>query len=500
MNREEISSEIIKVGSHFVNLFETKDNAEWRFIVDPSKGKEESDLLKSEMIKSGWQAGWPYCYDGNVEILTESGWVKFKDLTSDHGKVAQVSDDLKISFCEPLSYINKKHSGKIADIKTRSVNIITDDGHNFFGRWNQSEYQLRRIDSIGDSLSIPNCKIDNKINKWTDEQIMFIAAFIADGTIKHDRPNQIHFGVSKERKILSLSNFNYHRKVQQTYVKENSILPQTIFTFWTPEYFSEVFTGYKEISIEWVMSLTQKQCKLFIETYTFYDGFIRGNSNTISTVRKQNAELLSIISLFSGYKTKYRQLQSTGGYSKGTQMYEIRFSNTKHRSLKGKQVNYTDVSDYDLYCVEVPHGKIIIKDFDGNIFVCGNCMAFSETIWRMAYKNLDAPVDIINDFSKKLNPSVMSSYNNFKGSISKEPVPGSIFFMQKGTTANGHAGIVVGCDGKSLATLEANTSPGKAISAEADRNGDGVYKKIRSLDFTKTSGLHLLGFLHPIEW
>jgi hypothetical protein len=72
--------------------------------------------------------------------------------------------------------------------------------------------------------------------------------------------------------------------------------------------------------------------------------------------------------------------------------------------------------------------------------------------------------------------------------------------MQKGTTATGHAGIVVGCDGKSLATLEANTSPGKAISAEADRNGDGVYKKIRTLDFTKSSGLHLLGFLHPIEW
>lgn len=128
------------------------------------------------------------------------------------------------------------------------------------------------------------------------------------------------------------------------------------------------------------------------------------------------------------------------------------------------------------------------------------CMAFSETIWRLAYKNLEAPEDIINDFSKKLNPSVMSSYNNFKSCISKTPVPGSIFFMQKGSSANGHAGIVVGCDGKSLATLEANTSPGKAISAEADRNGDGVYKKIRSLDFTKTSGLHLLGFLHPIEW
>jgi len=128
------------------------------------------------------------------------------------------------------------------------------------------------------------------------------------------------------------------------------------------------------------------------------------------------------------------------------------------------------------------------------------CMAFSETIWRLAYSNLNAPSEVLSNFGKKLNPSVMTSYNACKGLITKDPIPGSIFFMQKGSTSNGHAGIVVACDGKSMATLEANTSPGKAISAEADRNGDGIYRKIRSFDFTKSSGLHLLGFLNPIEW
>lgn len=128
------------------------------------------------------------------------------------------------------------------------------------------------------------------------------------------------------------------------------------------------------------------------------------------------------------------------------------------------------------------------------------CMAFSEAIWRMAYQNLNAPKDVVAEITQKLNPSVMSSYKNFKKSITRNSEPGSIFFMQKGSTGNGHAGIVVGCDGKSIATLEANTSPGKAVSAEADRNGDGVYKKVRTLDFTKKPGLCLLGFLNPIVW
>jgi hypothetical protein len=128
------------------------------------------------------------------------------------------------------------------------------------------------------------------------------------------------------------------------------------------------------------------------------------------------------------------------------------------------------------------------------------CMAWSEAIWRMAYSNIDAPSDIISDFSSKLNPSVMSSFANFKGRISKDPVPGSIFFMQKGKSANGHAGIVVACDGNNIATIEGNTSAGKAISAEADRNGDGIFKKVRKLDFSVSSGLYLKGFLHPIDW
>lgn len=128
------------------------------------------------------------------------------------------------------------------------------------------------------------------------------------------------------------------------------------------------------------------------------------------------------------------------------------------------------------------------------------CAAFCESVWRLAYTNLQAPQSVLDDFGKKLCPSVMTSFNAFKGRITHNPLPGSIFFMQKGKSANGHAGLVVGCDGKNIATIEGNTSAGKAVSAEADRNGDGIFKKVRTLDFTETSGLYLKGFLNPIVW
>lgn len=129
------------------------------------------------------------------------------------------------------------------------------------------------------------------------------------------------------------------------------------------------------------------------------------------------------------------------------------------------------------------------------------CAAYVEAIWRMSYKKLNAPTAIQNDVALKLTPSVILSYNNWRGKVSRNPVPGSIFFMQNGSSSTGHTGIIVACDGYTLATIEGNTSAGKAVSTEADRNGDGIFKKTRTLDFSiKSKGLHLLGFLNPIEW
>jgi hypothetical protein len=53
-----------------------------------------------------------------------------------------------------------------------------------------------------------------------------------------------------------------------------------------------------------------------------------------------------------------------------------------------------------------------------------------------------------------------------------------IWFSDKQRVA--HTGLVAGLRGKSIETIEANTSPAKS-TGEADRNGDGVWRKIRPL-------------------
>ncbi len=125
------------------------------------------------------------------------------------------------------------------------------------------------------------------------------------------------------------------------------------------------------------------------------------------------------------------------------------------------------------------------------------CIAWCEVVLRGAYK--DSP-EKLSKIASLLNPSVMSSYNNCKaaGLIKQTPVPGAVFFMQKGSTGLGHAGVVERIISSArFGTIEANTSP-NPTSTSADRDGDGIYDKSRSLNFTHSSGLHLVGFLHPL--
>jgi hypothetical protein len=121
------------------------------------------------------------------------------------------------------------------------------------------------------------------------------------------------------------------------------------------------------------------------------------------------------------------------------------------------------------------------------------CAAFADACFREAYKDDDLKLATIK---KILSPSVMTTYAAGKKYFSKVPTPGSIFILQHGQGGTGHAGIVgENITTTSFETFEANTSPSAAMSVEADRNGDCITNKSRSLNFTPGPNLHLLGFI-----
>lgn len=120
------------------------------------------------------------------------------------------------------------------------------------------------------------------------------------------------------------------------------------------------------------------------------------------------------------------------------------------------------------------------------------CAAFVDGVYREIYKNDPVKLAIIK---KCLGPSVMTMFRDSKKYFTKTPTPGSIFIMQKASGGNGHAGLVGDAILKdSFSTIEGNTSPAPTTAAK-DREGDGIYAKVRKLNFVHSDGLHLLGFI-----
>lgn len=123
------------------------------------------------------------------------------------------------------------------------------------------------------------------------------------------------------------------------------------------------------------------------------------------------------------------------------------------------------------------------------------CMAFCEAVWTRAYQGRAELMRV----RQMLTPGCLQSWRNAvaAGWTESTPRTGSIGVMRKGDTIYGHAFIVRTVQNETLYTIEANTSPA-LDSAEAEREGDGVYKKTRRLHFQPTTGLHLLGFITPM--
>lgn len=126
------------------------------------------------------------------------------------------------------------------------------------------------------------------------------------------------------------------------------------------------------------------------------------------------------------------------------------------------------------------------------------CAAFAEACWREGYAGRpELPL-----IAKNITPSAMGTWENFSvlKRTTQKPFPGALMIWQNGTSWQGHVGIVVEAAPRRemhVITIEGNTAPNPS-SVQSDREGDGVYRKTRLIDFTqKSKGLNLKGFINP---
>jgi len=314
------------------------------------------------------------CFTGDTEILTETGFIKFKDL-SKNIKVAQWNN-FNISFVNPLRYIHKEYEGEMIDFHIKhGINVPMTSNHEQVYLNNKNYIKKSKIKDIicNQNYKIPvsgKSYIDNSSLSYLER--MYIIAQ-ADGSIhKMNTLNtRISFSFSKERKINRFLEILEGSKLPFVEINNSHSSKRR----WIVDF---PINSTKIISNHINFPMSYNKASEIIEEMVNWDGsIINKNQYCFSSTVKENVDFYNSVAILSGHSC-YINIQKDNRKESYKDIYRLFITKDKMTKSMSK-MNINNKYNYkgDVYCVEVPSNNIILRH-EGYTFVSGNCHTYSE--------------------------------------------------------------------------------------------------------------------------
>lgn len=330
------------------------------------------------------------CFTGDTEILTDKGYKRFDSLDQTE-KIAQYKDDGSIEFVKPLRYIKRKHKGQIYRLypKYGDQYVRITPGHI------QPVYNYHSDTICEDEIQNTEFKPGDRIilsgrgtgssEHLTDNERLMIA-LSADGYIsdrlKTSAENKWQVRLVRKDKI---ERFIYLLKSTNTPWGKNASGPK-VEEFWckTPNTYSKLLSDNFTLS-----DFSYTKAKEFIEEILHWDGSLKsGYPAYFSSVIRENAELVSAVATLAGYATQIKIHKYENEPTHKTE-YQVAMIPCSY-GIHFKPHKEIEEFDGEVYCVEVPSHKIIVR---AGLFtmISGNCHSLTSQSWQILLKTLEAP-------------------------------------------------------------------------------------------------------------
>ena len=331
--------------------------------------------LKEEIMnREGKLVIRPDCYSSDTKVLTNRGFIFFKDLTTED-LVAQVLNDGSYEFVKPLKIVNEHYKGKMYHFKDHHGKVdqlVTPNHRMIYKQINSSDSSVitekvvfaEDMKQKGNHLNYfeRSAKAQNKGRSLTNLERLLIA-FQADGSYSTGCMNSVRFSFSKQRKIDRLTN-----------ILSESKIPFKVY---------DLSDGKKEFNItiskeillkdfSWVdtSDLCSNWCEEFLEELKHWDSSVRNEGRfKYDTTTKSCSEVIELIALSAGKGV----LTTESEDNRQDHFSNVFTSNILNDNKCGGQSWIKEEIDYDdtVHCVQVPTGRLIVKR-NRSIMVCGN--------------------------------------------------------------------------------------------------------------------------------
>jgi hypothetical protein len=301
------------------------------------------------------------CFPGDVEVMTEDGWVRFDSL-QDNKRVVQVHEGGHAELVFPERVLRKSGKFTILNQHHRRITVRTTPNHNLVKihpvtrKWHRRE----AWDHAGTSQwAIPrNCVLSTPPWPLSNDELRLLVAFQADGTLTK---GAMRFSFRKKRKVKRLLEILESLSIPWNYhvLKDSSYTQIYVHKENTPSFLCKEFETLP------LHEGTLEQREVVIDELVHWDGTPTSGGWRYTQARVKAIDWVSAILATSG---KYGTVRWANGERSALMLnYTISPEDT---ALSTATVSEEEVDA--VYCVTVPTGMILVRD-NGSHYVVSNC-------------------------------------------------------------------------------------------------------------------------------
>lgn len=348
------------------------------------------------------------CFRGDMEVLTNSGYKQFKDLT-ESDLVAQFTQDGNIEFVKPIRLIKRKHVGEICKMHLgRGRYCYLTPNHNMVYRTkSDNEWKFKPVkDFARDSYKkIPVSGKGTGNNLVLTPLERLFVAIQADGALQRHQINESVYSIQikKERKKKRLSS------ILSRLNNWSKINGKTGFD----RYLVKLPKGdAKLLKTHFDVNMGYYRANSFIEEVLQWDGHECKNANIkyYSSKIKENADFVAAVAVQAGYKV-LNSVEYDNRKDNYSPMHRVFMRKTSDVSVKPIHKEYLPYDDY-VYCVEVPSHMIVVRA-EGYSFIAGNCHHAGSELRTDILKTIKA--DMVLCLSATLDRDIIASLESCFG-------------------------------------------------------------------------------------
>lgn len=406
---------------------------------DKIKDGSAENMIRA-MIKCG------HCYNADTEVLTDNGFVKFKDYKGEQ-KVAVVNTDGTFKgFEHPLNIFAYNYSGKVYDYSS-TLGYVTTAGHKMFGAirykqdFDKTNFRLFKNDAVEYITDVAHTRTNGERQFFVPTACVepegldplgeLIGFWIGDGCIGGG--NRLVFHLKKTRKIEYLTNLANKLSIPIDY------MPNNHYVLRKDGIGNEFTAKYTYNKIKYLPHVSDPvMIKSIIVGLFNADGCNSKGRKRIDTTSVYIRDWLVSHAILAGY-TMY--IAYTAMYdNKRKDISRVSITSSNNRMIvndsrkKDSFVKIRDVVDYPVGCVEVSTGLIIVRGKNKIPTLCGNC-------GTLEHASVSFLVTCDRATSHQLERSRTLSYNEMSQrycNFSKDKFDGEVKFIKPCGLADGY--------------------------------------------------------------